>query len=274
MLFVPSLINSPAVLDLAPDNSLLRYLTGRGHSVYQVDWGTPGPSDRARDIGAHAADMLVPLVRRMEKPPVLVGYCLGGTIAIGAAMHLALPALATIASPWRFDAHSADFRHQLQTTWTGCKDLCERLGQMPMEVLQAGFWSLSPARTIAKYADFADMAEDAPGYRAFLLLEDWVNEGAPLTYAAGRQLVEDFYGADLPGRGLWEIGGEPVDLARMPCPTLAIGSTTDHIVPHAAVPPADVTLSLDQGHVGMIVGRSAPDRLWRPLSEWLCAQGA
>jgi polyhydroxyalkanoate synthase len=27
------------------------------------------------------------------------------------------------------------------------------------------------------------------------------------------------------------------------------------------------------GHVGMIVGRSAPDSLWKPLSEWLTAQG-
>lgn len=274
VLFVPSLINSPAVLDIAPDNSLLRYLAGRGHSVYQIDWGTPGTSDRAQDIGAHAVDMVVPLASRMEKPPILVGYCLGGTIAIGAAMRLEPPGLVTIASPWRFDAHPAEFRDPLQTTWAGCKELCEQLGRMPLEVLQTGFWSLDPRRTIAKYADFGDMPADSPGYRAFLLVEDWVNQGAPLTYAAGRQLIEDFYGADLPGRGLWEIGGERVDLGRLRCPTFAIGSSTDRIVPHGAVPPADDVLSLDLGHVGMIVGRSAPDRLWKPLSEWLSAHGA
>lgn len=274
MLFVPSLINSPAVLDLAPNNSLLRYLTGQGHAVYQIDWGTPGSSEREQDVGAHALDMLVPLVRRMARPPVLVGYCLGGTIAIGAAMRLRLPALATIASPWHFAAHSPEFRSQIAATWSGCKNLCERLGQMPMEVLQTGFWSLDPRRTIAKYADFVDMPAEAAAYRAFMLVEDWVNEGAPLTYAAGRQLIEDFYGADLPGRGLWEIAGQRVALERVAAPTLAVGSTTDRIVPHDAIPPADDRLSLDLGHVGMVVGRSASDRLWRPLSEWLSARGA
>lgn len=274
VLFVPSLINSPAVLDIAPDNSLLRYLAGRGHCVYQIDWGSPAASDRDQDIGAHALDIVVPLARRLGKPPILVGYCLGGTIAIGAAAHLSPPGLVTIASPWRFDAHPTDFRDPLQATWDGCKTVCEQLGRMPLEVLQSGFWSLDSRRTIAKYADFGDMSADAPGYRTFLLVEDWVNQGAPLTFAAGRQLIEDFYGADQPGRGLWEVGGERVDLSRIRCPSLAVGSTTDRIVPHDAVPPADDSLSLDLGHVGMIVGRSAPERLWRPLSEWLSANGA
>lgn len=274
MLFVPSLINSPAVLDLAPDNSLLRYLAGRGHAIYQIDWGAPTASDRDEDIGAHALDLVVPLARRMSRPPILVGYCLGGTIAIGAAAHLSPPALVTIASPWRFDAHPPEFRDSLEATWTGCRDLCHTLGRMPMEVLQTGFWALDPRRTIAKYADFGDMPADSPGYGAFLLVEDWVNGGAPLPYAAGRQLIEDFYGADLPGRGDWTIGGKRIDLGAITAPSLSVGSTTDRIVPHGAVPPADDMLSLDLGHVGMIVGRSAPDRLWRPLSEWLSAHGA
>lgn len=274
VLFVPSLINSPAVLDIAPDNSLLRFLSDRGHAIYQIDWSSPGQGDAQQDVGAHATDLLLPLVERMARPPILVGYCLGGTIALAAALQTSVPALATIASPWNFDAHGPEFQQPLQATWSGCKALCETLGRMPLEVLQSGFWALDPRRTIVKYADFGDMAADSPLYRSFLLVEDWVNEGAPLTFAAGRQLIEDFYGANLPGRGLWTVGGDRMDLSHLACPTLAVGSRTDRIVPLAAIPPADHILSLDLGHVGMIVGRSAPERLWYPLSEWLSAHGA
>ena len=46
---------------------------------------------------------LMPMLRSMTEPPILVGYCLGGTLAIAAAQLLSARALATIAAPWHFD---------------------------------------------------------------------------------------------------------------------------------------------------------------------------
>ena len=46
VLLVPSLINRHYVLDLMPGKSFAEYLVGRGHDVYIIDWGTPGPEDR------------------------------------------------------------------------------------------------------------------------------------------------------------------------------------------------------------------------------------
>lgn len=274
VIFIPSLINPPDVLDLAPDNSLLRFLVSQGHKVYQIDWGTPGPADRDQDVAAHVTELLLPLVERFSDGPVFVGYCLGGTMAIAAASLMSCGALATIAAPWYFDAYPEEFRTQTTTTWQANQSACDRLGLMPMEVLQGGFWSLDPRRTIAKYADFADLSEGDPKFQSFLLLEDWVNEGAPLTYAAGHELIEQFYGANFPGNGRWRVGGRIIDPGALSCPSLAIASTTDRLVPYGATPPATEGLSLDLGHVGMVVGRAAPDRLWKPLSAWLSEQGA
>lgn len=39
VMFVPSLINPPTILDLAEDNSLLRWLSQNGVHPYLVDWG-------------------------------------------------------------------------------------------------------------------------------------------------------------------------------------------------------------------------------------------
>ena len=46
IVMVPSLINRWYVLDLGPQRSLIEWLVGRGHTVYCIDWGTPGPEDR------------------------------------------------------------------------------------------------------------------------------------------------------------------------------------------------------------------------------------
>ncbi|CAN5157833.1 hypothetical protein BH10PSE13_BH10PSE13_09840 [soil metagenome] len=270
---MPSLINSPDVLDISPDNSLLRYLTAQGHDIYQIDWGSPGQADSQQDIGGYATQLLLPLVARMPRPPILVGYCLGGTIAIAAASLIPCTALATIAAPWFFNAYPETFRNETHGAWMQAEPVCRNLGVMPMEVLQAGFWSLDPRRTISKYADLADLPEGDPRFASFLLLEDWVNEGAPMTLAAGHDLIENFYGADMPGKGQWIVDGRRIDPAALPFPTLAISSSTDLIVPHEARPPATQCIRLDLGHVGMIVGRSARHQLWEPLSAWLSAQG-
>lgn len=274
VLFVPSLINAPQVLDLAPDNSLLRFLALRGHDIYQVDWGSPDAAERDLDIGGHVTALLLPLIAQLSQPPILVGYCLGGTMAIGAANLTSVAGLVSLAAPWHFSAYSDAFRQQSRESWQGIERLCGHLGVMPIECLQNGFWSLDPARTIRKYADFGDLPPDDPRRAAFLRVEDWANEGAPLTLAAGRNLLCDFYGADLPGRGAWRIGRHIVDPMAPGCATFAVSSTTDRIVPHESAPNASARLTLDLGHVGMIVSRSAPDRLWKPLSEWLSAHGA
>lgn len=242
--------------------------------MYQVDWGSPEAVDRNQDVASHVTEILLPLLKHLPDAPVLVGYCLGGTMAIAAASLMPCAALATIAAPWYFDAYPEEFRGQTGSTWQANKAACDRLGLMPMEVLQGGFWSLDPRRTIAKYADFADLPEEDPRFQSFLLLEDWVNEGAPLTFGAGRELVEQFYGANAPGTGQWRVGEQIIDPGALTCPSLAIASTTDQLVPFGATPPATDSLSLDLGHVGMVVGRSAPDRLWKPLSAWLSGQGA
>lgn len=273
VLFIPSLINAPDVLDMSPDNSLLRFLAAQGHDIYQIDWGSPAESDRDQDIGGYVTQLLLPIMAALPRQPILAGYCLGGTIAIAAAALAPCKALATVAAPWQFSAYPQSFRDQTDQAWGIAEATCRQLGLMPMEILQAGFWSLDPRRTIDKYAQFGDMDPSDPRHDSFLLVEDWVNEGAPMTFAAGRDLIKHFYSGDMPGSGRWIVDGTTIDAAALPCPTLCVSSTRDIIVPHATRPPAQTMLSLDLGHVGMVVGRSARHRLWEPLSAWLTDQG-
>jgi len=273
VVFVPSLINPPQVLDLSPSRSMLRHMSAAGHDAYLVDWGAPASEDGHLGLDRHVTERLLPMLAALPRPPILVGYCLGGNLVIGAAALQAPKAVAAIASPWNFDGFAPADRDEIAALWRGAKPLCQRLGYVPMEVLQSGFWAMDPARTIRKYAAFADMAHGSDEEHAFLAVEDWANGGPPLTYDAGRDLFENFYAANASGLGQWQIGGRVIDPARLPCPTFSIRSATDRIVPASAAPEMEQNVTLRLGHVGMIVGGSARQLMWEPLSQWLSSHG-
>lgn len=269
VLFVPSLINPPDVLDLDTDASLLRWLATQHIHPLLVDWGTPGSDEHDLTMAGHIETMLLPLIDALAMPLALAGYCLGGTMALAAAALRPATALALIATPWRFAAYPEDTGAALDDLWQAAKPTTDALGLLPMEVLQAAFWRLDPARTIAKYEAHGTRPPDDPAARSFVRLEDWANDGPPLTRGAARELFVDLFGDDLPGKGEWRVGGILIDPAMLTMPVLEIASTTDHIVPASTTPGIGERIDLSLGHVGMIVGRRARTSLWEPLARWL-----
>lgn len=273
VVFVPSLINPPFILDLAPENSLMAFIAAAGFRTLMIDWGDPAPMARGIDVTAHVEQLMLPLLDSLDEPPILVGYCLGGTLALGAAAAMPVAGLAAIATPWHFSGFGDAALREIDALWEAAEPACNRLGLVPMEVLQSGFWRLDPGRTIAKYERFATLAPDSEAAHDFVILEDWANTGAPLTYAAGRQLFDDFFSADLSGSGRWRVAGHRVDPHALDCPTIEFVSRTDRIVPMATAADLAERHDLGLGHVGMIVGGRARAQLWEPLLGWISRLG-
>ena len=267
VLFIPSLINPPTILDLSPDSSLLRWLAARGHRILLLDWGCDIAGRRSMSIADHVTEIAVPLIAELDQPAALVGYCLGGTMAIAAATLTEVKRVATIAAPWHFSGFSDPARDTLAQLWNGAQPTVRALGLLPMEVLQSAFWSLDPARTVAKYESLTALGPEST--TAFVTLEDWANDGPPVGQAAARELFECFFQHDLPGRSEWRVSGKPISPDRLHCPLLNIVSTVDRIVPHASAIRAGERIELSRGHVGMVVGSGAREALWQPLDAWL-----
>ena len=265
LLFVPSLINPPTVLDLGR-RSLLRWLRGQGRRVLLLDWGWADGARQHLSVAGHVEEILLPLMGELKAPPDLAGYCLGGTMAAAGAQLGGARSLSLIAAPWHFDAFAAE-RPKLSELWQRPAPMAEQLGVLPMEVLQTAFWNLDPARTVRKFEALADA--DAAALRSFVALEDWANDGPPLPLAAARELLEDFFAADLPGKGQWRVAGSPIAPEALPCPLLNIVSTSDRIVPASSAARAGERLELARGHVGMVIGSRARAELWQPLADWL-----
>ena len=271
VLFVPSLINPPNVLDMG-DRSLLRWLAGRGRRVLLLDWGWPGPDRRALSVAGHVEQILLPLMAGLGEPADLVGYCLGGTMALAAAKAGSARSVAAIAAPWHFNGFTDKSRAELAALWANAGGTAAALGVLPMEVLQCAFWNLDPARTVAKFEAFASL--EGADARTFVMLEDWANDGPPVSEAAAREMFEGLFRDDLTGTGRWRVAGAAVDPGSLSKPLLHVVSTTDRIVPAATAFRAGERLDLALGHVGMVVGSRAADMLWEPLAGWLSRTAA
>jgi len=94
MLFVPPCINKFYILDLQPDNSLIRYTVEQGHRLFVVSWRNADESmskmtwDDYIEEGTIRAIRTVQAITGSEKLNTL-GFCIGGTILATALAVLA-----------------------------------------------------------------------------------------------------------------------------------------------------------------------------------------
>jgi polyhydroxyalkanoate synthase len=262
---IPSLINPPRILDLDADVSVADAVARRGRRALLLDWGRADARAQLT-VAGHIETLLIPLLRQLGERAALVGYCLGGTMAIAAANLAPCERVVTLACPWRFAEYPEASRASLQDMWRHSQAAAQTLGALPMEVLQAAFWSLDPHRTVTKFANFGRLDPQGPDARRFVELEDWANEGEPLPFPTAREMFEDLFGRDLPGSGEWRVGGRAVT-DQLPMPALHLTAERDRIAP-ASTAPGGTVIGIPSGHVGMIVG-SARTKLQEELGRFL-----
>jgi polyhydroxyalkanoate synthase len=264
-LLVPSLINPPRILDLDAQVSLTAAIARMGRRTLLLDWGK---ADERADlsVAGHIEKLLLPLLRDIGEPVALIGYCLGGTMAIAAANLANVERVVTIAAPWHFSRYPEESRRALADIWRNSEATAAQLGALPMEVLQAAFWSIDAQRTVRKFADFGRLDRSSPDAQRFVELEEWANEGESLPYPAAKELIETMFGDDLPGGGGWHVAGEPIT-DELTVPSVHLVAEHDRIAPPATAP-AGERVMITSGHVGMIVG-SARERLHSALRDFI-----
>jgi len=262
---IPSLINPPRILDLDEQVSLTAALARMGRRAFLLDWGRADERSQLT-VAGHVEELLLPLLRSIGEPVALVGYCLGGTMAIAAANLMPVERVATLAAPWKFGNYPESSQRALQDMWRHSEAAAKTLGALPMEVLQAAFWSLDPERTVRKFAEFGRLDPASADTRRFVELEDWANEGEPLPYPAAKELVEELFGEDRPGAGSWLVGDSVVS-DRLSAPALHFTAERDLIAPPQTAAHGDIA-AIPSGHVGMIMG-SARSRLHQQLEAFL-----
>lgn len=281
VLVVPSLVNRYYVLDLDADTSFLRWLDGNGFDPFVIDWDAPGPVERSFDLTDYVVrrlDGALDAVRREPGGPIhLIGYCMGGNLALALALRRQadIHGLVLLATPWDFHAENAEHAQMMGQIGQQLEPMLQILGELPVDTLQGFFSGLDPSQVLKKFQHFGMLDQSSGSAQRFVALEDWLNDGVGLAAPVARECLIDWYGNNTPQELAWKVGGKIVDPADLDRPTLNVIPSSDRIVP----PDSARALARrcrqgeemvpNAGHIGMIVGRSAVAEVWGPLATWL-----
>lgn len=280
LLVVPSLVNRAYILDLMPGASLLGFLHGKGIRPFLLDWGEDTAADRQLTLDRLILERMIPafdwLYRTTGKRPLVLGYCMGGTLATALAClcQERMAGLALLAAPWHFDR--GDHSIARTTSYQGAlASLTNQIGSAPVDFLQTLFAQVDPLNVPKKFARFAGVTPTSRTARRFVALEDWLNDGVPLNAEVAAECLLDWYGSNAPAMGGWRVNGDRVNPDQLNLPVCLAIPQRDRIVPpDSALALADILpgcelIRPNAGHVGMVVGRNAETSLWDPLAQWL-----
>lgn len=244
LLMIPPCINKFYILDLQPDNSLVRYAVEQGHTVFMLSWRNPD-QDLAHltwdDYIEHAAIRAIDVVLEISGQEKLhaFGFCVGGTIVS--------TALAVLAARGRQVAASLT----LLTTFLDFSDAGilevfvdepqvqmreQTLGQgglMAGRDLAATFSSLRPNDLVWNYVQSNYLkGNEPPPFDLLFWNGDSTNLPGPMFcwYLRNTYLENSL---KVPGK--LTVAGEKVDLGKIDAPVFLYASREDHIVPWGAV---------------------------------------
>ena len=282
LLAVPSLVNRSYILDLAADSSFLRWLPGAGIHPLLVDWGRPGPVERHFTLTDYIAGPLEAAlqvaVARAGRPVHLLGYCMGGLLALAVALRRPdlVASLILFATPWDFHTDRAHIR-RLTPALPMLTALADQWGELPVDILQMLFSGLDPLLSLRKFDRFGHLPPSSPQARSFVALEDWANDGVALAGPVARECLQGWYGTNSPAQGRWRVAGRPVRPEDWPGPALTVVPLQDRIVPPASALalagalPGAAKIEVPLGHISMMVSTRAPATVWQPVADWLHA---
>jgi polyhydroxyalkanoate synthase len=239
-LLVPPCINKFYILDLQPENSLIRYAVSQGHRTFVVSWRNPDESMADKtwdDYIEHAAIQAITTVQDITGAPKInaLGFCVGGTILS--------TALAVLAARGEKPVASATFLTTLiNFTDTGILDVFIDDNFVKFREQQMGKGGLLKGQDLASTFSFLRPNDLVWNYVVGNYLKGETPPPFDLLYwnSDSTNLPGPFYAWYLRNTYLENnlvkpckvsVCGESIDLGKVDLPVYIYGSREDHIVP-------------------------------------------
>jgi polyhydroxyalkanoate synthase len=244
LLIFPPWINKWYILDLRVENSMIRWLTAQGFSVFVASWVNPDSEQEAKGFEEYMAEGIYDATAQVMQQAGTdrvntVGYCIGGTLLACAMAHMAKTGDKRINSA-TFFASQQDFTEAgdlaLFTSDDWVDDIERRMdahgGVLSSQNMADTFNSLRANDLIWSFFVNNYLLGKEP--KPFDLLF-WNADQTRMPKTLHLSYLRNFYGKNILARGELTLGGELLNLHDVKTPIFVQASKDDHISPFKSV---------------------------------------
>jgi polyhydroxyalkanoate synthase len=276
LLIFPPWINKFYIMDLRPENSMIRWLTGQGLTVFVTSWVNPDVELASKTFedylneGIYAA---IDAVQRQTgaKTVNTVGYCIGGTLLSCALAHMAARGDKRVSSATFFAAQqdfseAGDLLIFANDGWL--EELEARMdaggGVLAGQTMADTFNALRANDLIWSFFVSNYLMGKEP--KPFDLLF-WNSDQTRMPKTLHLFYLRNFYRDNALAQGVLELAGERLDLSKVKTPIYVQSSKEDHIAPARSVykgarlfgGPVQFTMA-GSGHIAGVINPPAANK--------------
>jgi polyhydroxyalkanoate synthase subunit PhaC len=243
ILICPNWIMKYYILDLSPENSMVKWLVSQGHTVFMISWLNPDDKDAYIGMDDYFRQGIMAAIDAVSsacpKAKInLMGYCIGGTLAMIAAAAMGrdndkrLNSLTLLAAQGDFteageiklftDRSEISFLNSMMAQQGGLDS-----GQMAGSFQLLRSYDMIWAKITQSYMKDTE--------KGMIDLLAWNSDATRMPYKMHSEYLEKLYLNNDLATGRFSIEGKHIALSNVNVPVFLVGTEKDHVAPWKSV---------------------------------------